>query len=240
MKRGLFTTLLFIAGSLLLLYAQERDSIIVVDDAQLEVKAEEIFKDSVPPLRERPPVVVVDKSVPVPQVAPIEFQPNSTKAVIYSAICPGLGQIYNRKYWKLPIVYGGFLGVVYGVTWNGGYYNDYKDAYRDLALRNTANATGGDSWKDFYPTLDPDADGANTQRIIENLRRKKDFYRRYRDLAILVGVGLYALCVIDAYVDAELYDFNMSQDLSMTIAPMILPPTPTSKMSFGLQCTIRF
>lgn len=237
MKRGLFITLLLIWGSLsLLLHAQVIDTTIV-NNSELEVKAGEAFKDTL--VAQEIPQIELDKGMPVIIVDPVEFKPNSTKSIIYSAIFPGLGQIYNRKYWKLPLVYGGFLGVVYGVTWNGGYYTDYRDAYRDLALT-AAGKPAGDSWKDFYPLLDPTADPTRTQQIVDNLRRKKDFYRRYRDLALLIGVGLYALCIIDAYVDAELYDFDMSQDLSMTIAPMVLPPTPTSKTSFGIQCTIRF
>ena len=60
------------------------------------------------------------------------FKPNPTKAVIFSAILPGLGQIYNKAYWKLPIVYGGFMGCIYAITWNNRNYKDYSAAYFDL------------------------------------------------------------------------------------------------------------
>lgn len=238
MKKGLFSIVLFISASLLVsLYAQEYDTITVVDNAQLEMKATKLSGDTVVPPKES--VVVmdldVDNSLPVLNLEPVPFKPNPTKAVLYSAACPGLGQIYNRKYWKLPIVYGGFLGVVYAVSWNGGYYDDYKQAYRDLALGT------GNSWENFYPDVgDIESDPNRKQQLLDRLRRNKDYFRRNRDLAILVGVGLYALCMIDAYVDAQLYDFNMSQDLSMTVSPMLMPPTATTRASVGLQCTIRF
>lgn len=166
-----------------------------------------------------------------------EFKPNPTKAVIYSAIFPGLGQAYNRKYWKLPIVYGGFLGVVYAFTWNGRYYNDYADAFRDMALGT------GTSWQDFLPSVNPENINFNPQekqRYQDLLKRKRDFYRRYRDLSVIVGAGLYVLCMIDAYVDAQLFDFDMSEDLSMTVAPMLWTPNSISGTTVGVQFRIVF
>ena len=75
------------------------------------------------------------------------FKPNPTKAIIYSAIFPGLGQIYNRKYWKLPIVYGGFLGFSYAIDWNGRYYTDYSNGFKDIMDEDPTT----DSWKNFLP-----------------------------------------------------------------------------------------
>lgn len=165
------------------------------------------------------------------------FKPDPKKAVIYSAIFPGLGQAYNRKYWKLPIVYGGFLGVVYAFTWNGRYYNDYANAFRDMALGT------GNSWKDFLPNVSEETilhNVSEKERYQDLLRRRRDFYRRYRDLSIIVGAGLYALAMIDAYVDAQLSDFNMSEDLSMTIAPIVWAPNSISGSAVGFQVRIIF
>lgn len=196
---------------------------------ELIILIDSISKDSLPTLD------IKEEINPYNLIKP-EFKPNPTKAVIYSAIFPGLGQAYNRKYWKLPIVYGGFLGVVYAFTWNGRYYSDYADAFRDLALGT------GDSWKDFLPNTGDEIqfDAQQRQRYQDQLKRKRDFYRRYRDLSILVGAGLYVLCMIDAYVDAQLFDFDMSEDLSMTVAPMLWTPNSVSGTAVGVQFRIVF
>lgn len=168
------------------------------------------------------------------------FKPDPTRAVIYSAIFPGLGQIYNRKYWKLPIVYGGFLGCIYAITWNGNQYDGYKDAFNDFG-----NGTpSGDSWRSYVPYSMPGNvdEWTDQQKTWFNsaLKSKKDYYRRYRDLSYIVTVGLYALCMIDAYVDAQLFDFDISEDLSMRMDPVLMPRTSTSAQSFGLQCSFVF
>lgn len=240
MKRNLIICLIFVLGGFLVtISAQERDTTIV-NSEQLEVGAAKLFKDTITPtvksltLREEP--------IDIKQKIEVPFKPNSTRSVIYSAVFPGLGQIYNRRYWKLPIIYGGFLGVVYAVTWNGRYYRDYTDAFRDL-YNMQAGRPGGDSWKNFVPSSvvsDIENDVTKRQNYLNRFRRQKDFYRRNRDLAIIIGVGLYALCIIDAYVDAQLYDFNMSEDLSMRIEPVIWTPTPVSKTSVGITCKLVF
>lgn len=169
-----------------------------------------------------------------------EFKPDSKKALIYSAILPGLGQFYNRKYWKLPIVLGGAFGLTYAITWNGARYNEYTEAYGDFVL----NPTTTTSWHDFISSSERPEDYLNNtskkESLTSRLKRGKDFYRRNRDLAIIASVGVYALCMIDAYVDAQLYDFDISPDLSMRVEPVIWMPTPYSKASIGLQCKINF
>lgn len=238
MKRVLITYILLIIGSIFMYSQTQTTDTTLVSNKQLELKA----KDAKTGEGEKS-VVIKDEPIDISEVKKLEpFKPNPTKSVIYSAIFPGLGQAYNRKYWKLPIIYGGYLGIVYAVSWNGRYYNDYNKAYRDLVLYDGSTHLGT-NWKDFLPSL-------TEQEIMQNpsmrenyanrLRRRKDSFRRYRDMAIIIGIGLYALCIIDAYVDAQLYDFNMSQDLSLALSPMITPPTPVSKMSFGVQCTIKF
>lgn len=166
------------------------------------------------------------------------FKPNPTKAVIYSAIFPGLGQIYNKKYWKLPIVYGGFIGVVYAISWNGNMYTGYRDAYRDIMIDPYSRTR----WHDFVRNPQEVLDNSSRMTTVKNsLKSNRDTFRRNRDLAIIVGVGLYALCMIDAYVDAHLYNFTVTPDLSMTMAPVIWGPSNYSNsVAFGLQCNIVF
>lgn len=173
-----------------------------------------------------------------------EFKPNSTKAVIYSAIFPGLGQIYNRKYWKLPLVYGGYMGFLYAITWNNRMYQDYYNGYMAIMydvehFPDGPKENWNSAWTDFIPR-------GNTEEYIHSdffqsqLKRRKDYYRRYRDLSIILAVGFYAICMIDAYVDAELFDFDISPDLSMRIEPLVMPRTAFNQWSFGLNYCITF
>ncbi|MDR2955358.1 MAG: DUF5683 domain-containing protein [Prevotella sp.] len=237
MSRGLILIILCIlsGGITCSIRAQEPLSgdTIKADNQQLQAIEKRVNSDTIMPLIDGKKLVLSDTLLlPKP-----EFKPNSTKAVIYSAIFPGLGQAYNRKYWKLPIIYGGALGLVYAITWNGRVYNDYNNAYRDLVL----NVQGG-SYINFLPPgmTSPDDWSGGRDAFQDALKRKKDFFRRNRDLAIIVSVGVYALCMIDAYVDAQLYDFDVSPDLSLMITPVVWGPSPHSKVGFGIQCNIIF
>ncbi|MFC4674253.1 DUF5683 domain-containing protein [Dysgonomonas termitidis] len=227
MRRGLFICLWCMLGGILLpLNAQEPQ----VQDSVLRSDGKRLPADTIKPLISEKAVVSVDSVI---TISKHEFKPDSKKAVIYSAIFPGLGQFYNRKYWKLPIVYGGVLGLTYAITWNGRVYNDYNQAFRDLV-------TGSGTSYTNYLRPGQTVDDYGRDRLQSALKSKKDFYRRNRDLAIIAAVGVYALCMIDAYVDAQLYDFDMSPDLSMRVTPVFWPPTSYSKASVGLQCSINF
>ena len=167
------------------------------------------------------------------------FKPNPTRAVIYSAIFPGLGQVYNRKYWKLPIVYGGFVGCAYAISWNNKQHNDYQTAYQDIT---GTGKNPGDSWKNFLRYgRDPDSlTETEIRSLTSSLKSGKYFYRRNRELSWIVTVGVYALCMLDAYVDAQLFDFDISPDLSFQVEPVIYNKSEFNARSFGLQCSIKF
>ena len=172
---------------------------------------------------------------------PLPFKPNPTRAVIYSAIFPGLGQIYNRKYWKLPIVYGGFMGFIYAVTWNNKNYRDYSDAYLHIMTDDVNSpSTWHQSWQNFVPRNRDPKDYITNTNFRNNLKSGKDYYRRYRDLSIILTVAWYFLCMADAYVDAQLFDFDISPDLSMHLTPSLAPRTNNSPELFGLTCSINF
>lgn len=237
MRKALIICVLYIiAGITLSLHAQESnvsDSSRIKNRNLISSDNTKATIDTVAPIISEKKVVLVDS---ITFYKGVEFKPNPKKAVIYSAIFPGLGQLYNRKYWKLPIVYGGVLGLTYAITWNGRTYGDYKQAFTDLVIQK------GDSYKNYYPpgVLSPDDYPGGRQAFQDNLRRSKDFYRRNRDLAIIAAIGVYGLCMLDAYVDAQLYDFDMSPDLSMRVTPVFWPATAYSKAGFGLQCNINF
>lgn len=116
-----------------------------------------------------------------------------SKAAFYSAILPGLGQAYNKKYWKIPIVYGAIGTSLYFYISNNKKYHKYRDAYKQRLAGE----------KDEFGYLDDN-------RLIQAQR----FYQRNRDLSLLISVGLYVLNIVDANVDAHLLQFNVSDKLS--------------------------
>lgn len=175
------------------------------------------------------------------------FKPNPTKAVIFSAIVPGLGQIYNRQYWKLPILYGGLMGCFYAITWNNKNYSDYTDAYwavtrpeEDKFLENV------DSW---LPYMRGSIDSDDREALLakqkdtnfhNQLKHRRDYFRRFRDMSIFIGVGVYVLGILDAYVDAHLFDFDISPDLSMRVEPVVAPSNGNNPSVYGINCSIKF
>ncbi|MGL5273351.1 MAG: DUF5683 domain-containing protein [Phocaeicola sp.] len=164
-----------------------------------------------------------------------KFIPDSRKAVWYGLIFPGAGQIYNRKYWKLPIIYGGFMGCVYALNWNGNMYADYSQAYLDI-MDDDPNTK---SYTDFLP---PGYDITGQEDRFKTIfKNRKDIYRRQRDLSIIAFIGVYLLSVIDAYVDAELSDFDISKDLGLKIEPALFNDSRSRSINaVGLQCSLKF
>ena len=160
--------------------------------------------------------------------------PNPTKATWLALVIPGGVQIYNRKYCKLPILYGGFAGCAYALTWNSKMYKDYSTAYKD--------AMNGNMQSSSITDLLPPGYKISETQLKELLRKRKDTYRRYRDLSIFAFIGVYLLSVIDAYVDAELSNFDITPDLSMKVEPAVIDNriNNSSNRSVGLQCSFRF
>lgn len=174
-----------------------------------------------------------------PQKLQLHFKPNPIRSMWLGLVFPGAGQIYNRKFWKLPIFYGGFLGCVYAFSWNSQMLRDYSQAYLDI-MDSDPNTK---SYEKMLP-LNYKIEGREErlQRIFKN---KKNLYRKWRDLSIFSFAGVYLLSVIDAYVDAELSTFDISRDLSIHLEPASLSSdTPLQRRlgqkSMGLQCNINF
>ncbi|MGN1229910.1 MAG: DUF5683 domain-containing protein, partial [Prevotella sp.] len=140
------------------------------------------------------------------------WTPDPKRALWLALVIPGGGQIYNRKYWKLPIFYGGMMGCIYALTWNNMMYRDYSQAYLDIMDSDPATQ----SYNKFLhlgTTITP----ANEERYKKLFKSRKDKYRRWRDMSMFCLIGVYALSVIDAYVDAELSEFDISNDLSLKV-----------------------
>jgi hypothetical protein len=155
------------------------------------------------------------------------------KATIYSAVLPGLGQIYNRKYWKLPIVYGGFVTLGYFINFNNELYVKYKQAYSDI-LDTDPNTN---SFKDLgvNPSL---YESDKITQFTERLRIAKDGSRRNRDLVVISTAVFYALNIIDASVDANFFNFDMGDDLTINWVPG--PVMCMDQKGIGFHCKITF
>ena len=123
------------------------------------------------------------------------------KATMYSALIPGLGQVYNKKYWKLPVIYGLTGAFIYAFDFNNDHFNKYKNAYAEMDAGNIIEFEG------------------YTDKEI--LLRLKDAYQRNRDLNVIVLAAIYMLNVVDATVDAHLYDYKITDDVSMNVQPLL-------------------
>ncbi len=169
-------------------------------------------------------------------------KPDAIKAVWLGAIIPGAGQIYNGSYWKLPIVYGAFMGCGYAISWTQGRYSNYKTAYLDLYNDIQAGTVTTDEQKSYIAVMPA---GYTLERLggestwLNTLKNRQSTMRRYRDYSILATVVVYALSIIDAYVDAQLFDYDISPDLSINLEPQI-HFDPYTQRSAELKLAIQF
>jgi Family of unknown function (DUF5683) len=161
-----------------------------------------------------------------------KFKPETLRATMMAVSFPGLGQIYNRKYWKIPIVYAGFGALIYSAGFNGKNYNLYMKAYQDF----TDNIKETDSYlKVISPTVDrstydplwnPKGYDRSTFSNYKNaMLQMVDYYKRYRDLSYIGIAGWYLFSILDANVDASLFNYDISNNLNITLFPvqMALP-----------------
>ena len=167
------------------------------------------------------------------------WRPEAKRAMWMALVLPGAGQIYNRKYWKLPIIYGGFVGCAYAITWNNQMYHDYSQAYLDI-MDDDPNTQSYNQFLHLGATID----ASNIDRYKEIFRKRKDKFRRWRDMGVFVMIGVYAFSVIDAYVDASLSEFDISDDLTLRVEPTVMNDkrtnNPFKSASLGLQCSLKF
>jgi len=150
------------------------------------------------------------------------------KAAMYSAVFPGMGQIYNKKYWKLPLVYGGLGGLAYSAIWNSRQYSYYFDLYKFMTDNNYQEWEG---------------------KTLQEVEWYKNSHMRYKNLMIILTIGFYVIQVVDASVDAHLIDYDISEDISMTVDPVLLEPfnlessmpgSGNKQATFGLRFCLSF
>jgi hypothetical protein len=150
------------------------------------------------------------------------------KAALLSAAVPGLGQIYNKKYWKAPIAWVGIGVTAFLYYQNSVYFKQFKDGYDSLNDGNPA--TNPQSIIDGYRTLGKTAD---------QLARQRDNYRYNRDLNLVIGLGIYALNIVDAHVDAHLKEFDINDNLSLKVKPLLYANI-NRQFTAGLTLNFRF
>ena len=143
------------------------------------------------------------------------------KATLMSTFCPGLGQIYNKKYWKVPVIYVGFAALAYSINFNQSKYKTYLNAYKD-GLNNVP-----DAYTNIY-NYNP-----------EYLNNLQHYYHRYRDLSVIGVAALYLLNVVDACVDAHLFSFDVSENLSLHVQPTLINTAYNNQYRTGLSLTIK-
>lgn len=156
------------------------------------------------------------------------------KATTLACIFPGAGQIYNKSYWKVPFVVGGFASMIYCIDWNNRGYQRFKKAYALLA--------DYEKNPDLYPNGPTDEfHGRYSADFIRNLRNN---YRRNRDLCIIITGALYVLQIVDAHVDAHLKDYDISDDLTMNLEPLVdytyIPSLGGNRPVFGFNMSVKF
>ncbi len=151
---------------------------------------------------------------------------SAKKATLYSAILPGLGQAYNKKYWKIPVLYAGFGVLYYFIKTNGGEYRKFRTAYNIVATGDSAHFDNEYVVK-YDHNLDQLEDGRN-------------YYRRNYELSWILTGFLYILNLIDASVDANLYTYDVSDNLSLRFEPVIEPTPTISLPNPGIKLTFRF
>ena len=217
------------------------DSTLAAIDSTLATINAQALTDSAKTLAEDTTSVVINKKQAKEKVKRDwnTWKPDPQRALWMALVIPGAGQIYNRKYWKLPIIYGGFMGCIYALSWNNMMYKDYSQAYQDI-MDNDPNTASYNKFLHLGRTITKD----NEDRYKQLFKSRKDKYRRWRDMSFFVMLGIYAISVIDAYVDAELSVFDISKDLSLKVEPTVIPNfmggNPLQAQSIGVNCSLNF
>jgi hypothetical protein len=166
---------------------------------------------------------------------PGKFRPVPKKATIFAIAFPGGGQIYNRDYWKLPLVYGAFGGAVYAIRWNTVRYQDFLTGYKSFF-----DLTSGKPRTDVTTVPVYLRDRKETRELtLDQIRRGRTAYRRYRDYSYVIAAATYALAAVEANVAAHLKNFDISEDLSLRLEPSLYQPN-TPGLTAGVRVVMSF
>ena len=168
------------------------------------------------------------------------------RATMLAVALPGLGQIYNRKFWKIPLVYAGFGGAVFAITYNSTNYNRFMKAYQDFTddipqtdsyielIKNADPAT-------YDPVLHPNTyDPSSASWYTERMLRQVDYFKKYRDLSYIGFAAWYLLTVLDANVDASLFNYDISNNLNLQIEPVQVPQAGLASLGLNISFKLVF
>jgi len=185
-------------------------------------------------------------SIPVAGKGKRYFKSDPMRATMLAVVLPGMGQIYNRKIWKVPFVYAGFGGVAYSISFNTTKYNDMMKAYQDFTDKIPETDSyiplikGADT-SSYDPVLHPDTyDPATTKWVEDNLLNAVDYYKRYRDLSYIGIAAWYLITLLDANVDASLANYDISDNLDIEVKPLQLPLPGTMGAGFNISLIFTF
>jgi hypothetical protein len=193
-----------------------------------------------------PAVLPAQDSIVVARPARRVFRPEPMKATMLAVAFPGFGQVYNRKYWKIPFVYAGFGGIAYSIGFNTSKYNQMMKAYQDF----TDEIAETDSYieliegadpADYDPVLYPETYNASTKSWVEdNLLNAVDYYKQYRDLSYIGIAAWYLISVLDANVDASLANFDVTDQLDLQVTPLRMPVPGVVGAGFNVSLIYNF
>lgn len=221
---------MFFVGAVLpsRLYAQQNDSIAVISTDSLDKEL---------PLEKEPALVggfdiPVSDTVKISKVEKKKGWTHPKKALVWALVIPGGGQVYNKKYWKLPILYAGIGAITYFWVTNQLGYTEFRKAYD----RNYDLQLADPSYEVFEDNLNYGSSYVYTN--LDQLATERNTYRRYRDMSIAGAIALYGISLLDAYVDAHLSTFDLKDDLSLTISPSIYNYNAT--FAPGLSLSLNF
>ena len=173
------------------------------------------------------------------------FKAEPLKATMLAVAFPGLGQVYNRKYWKIPLVYAGFGVLAYSISFYTTHYNDMMKAYQDFTdkVPETASYTKyiRIDPEEYDPVLHPETYNPSTESWVEDgLLSAVDAYKKYRDLSYIGVAAWYLLSVLDANVDASLFNYDISKDLGLALRPVHIPAKGMAFAGFNICLSYNF
>jgi len=215
-SKSLFTAVLFGLFALVST-AQEKDSIPDTNDQEIDSLQSDLKKEG---------IIIVDtlkkKKIRINPLGP-------SKAAFYSAVFPGLGQIYNRRYWKTPLVWGVLGGAIYGYIYNDDQYKIFRTAFK----RRQAGFTDDE-------LFDRNGDGVGPDFKLDVLQSQQERFQRDRDLWLVGAIAVYILNIVDANVDAHLKQFNVDEDLSFDMQPFLDVDPVTNRPNYGMAVIVKF
>lgn len=177
---------------------------------------------------------------------PSQLPKDPLRATMLAAALPGMGQVYNRKYWKIPLVYAGFAGLGYSVWFNSSNHIKFTRAYQDftdLIPETSSYVEMLKGWdpESYDPVLHPGTyNPSEAQYIKERLLSGIDYYKNYRDLSYIGIAAWYLLSILDAHVDASLSDYDIGDGINLSVRPSAMPAPGGNLMAFNLRIVKTF